>query len=75
MHIQQDSIKKFKVAQPAETECTCVPVNGLKIDIDEGRSPFGEDDEFCYQVDSKLVYRNSSIVNGKAKIKKLYFKI
>ena len=53
------------VAQPAETECTCVPVNVLKSDIDEGRSPFGEDDEFCYQVDSKLVYGNRSDVNGK----------
>ena len=50
-----------------ETECSCVPVNVLKSDIDEGRSPFGEDDEFCYQVDSKLLYRNSSFVNGKIK--------
>ena len=53
------------MAQPAETECSCVPVNVLKSDIDEGRSPFGDDDEFCYQVDSQLVYRKNSVVNGK----------
>ena len=53
------------MAQPAETECSCVPVNVLKSDIDEGRSPFGDDNKFCYQVDSKLVYRNNSVVNGK----------
>ena len=53
------------MAQPAETECSCVPVNVLKSDIDEGRSPFGDEDESCYQVDSKLVYRNNSVVNGK----------
>ena len=53
------------MAQPAETECSCVPVNGLKSDIDEGRSPFGDDDDSCYQVDSKLLKRNNSAVNGK----------
>ena len=53
------------MAQPAETVCSCVPVNGLKIDIDAGRSPFGDDDESCYQVDSMLLYRNNSVVNGK----------
>ena len=51
--------------QSAEVECSCVPVNVLKNDIDEGRSPFGDDDESCYQVDSKLLKRNNSVVNGK----------
>ena len=56
------------MAPPSEIECSCVPVNVLKSDIDEGRSPFGEDEnEFCYQVDSKLVYQNSSFVNSKIK--------
>ena len=61
-------ISKVELAQPSEVECSCVPINVLKSDIDEGRSPFGDDDNvFCYQVDSKLVYQNSSFVNGKIK--------
>ena len=56
------------MAPPSEIECSCVPVSVLKSDIDEGRNPFGEDEnEFCYQVDSKLVYQNSSFVNSKIK--------
>ena len=57
-----------KVAQPEETECSCVPVNLLKSDIDESRSPFGDNDESCFQVDSKLVYKNNSFVNGKTNL-------
>ena len=57
------------MAQPAETECSCVPVNVLKSDIDEGRSPFGDEDESCYQVDSKLLYGNSSVDIGKTQPK------
>ena len=53
------------MAKPKETECSCVQVNVLKSDIDEGRSPFGDDDETCYQVDSKLVYGKDSAVSGK----------
>ena len=60
-------ISKVELAPPSEVECSCVPVNALKSDIDEGRSPFGDDNEFCYQVDSKLVYKNNSVVNGKTK--------
>ena len=51
---------------PDEIECTCIPVNVLKNDIDEGRSPFGEDNENCFQVDSKIVYKNNSFVNSKS---------
>ena len=62
-------ISKVELAPPSEVECSCVPVNVLKSDIDEGRSPFGDDDnEICYQVDSKLVYKNNSFVNGKTKL-------
>ena len=57
---------KVKAALPTEIECSCVPVNVLKDDIDEGRSPFGEDIEDCFQVDSKIVYQNNSFVNGKS---------
>ena len=51
---------------PDEIECTCIPINVLKNDIDEGRSPFGEDNENCFQVDSKIVYINNSFVNSKS---------
>ena len=58
---------KVKAVSPDEIECSCVPVNVLKGDIDEGRSPFGEGIEDCYQVDSKIVYQNNSFVNGKSR--------
>ena len=57
---------KVEMAQPAEIECSCIPINVLKSDIDEGRSPFGEDNENCFQVDSKIVYKNNSFVNSKS---------
>ena len=57
---------KVKAVSPSEIECSCVPVNVLKGDIDDGRSPFGEDIEGCFQVDSKIVYQNNSFVNGKS---------
>ena len=58
------------MAQSEDTECSCVPVNVLKIDIEEDRSPFGDDDKSCYQVDSKLLYRENSVVNGKSQLLK-----
>ena len=53
------------MAPPPEIECSCVPVNVLKSNIDEGKSPFGEGNDYCYQVDSKILYENNSFVNGK----------
>ena len=55
------------MAPPPEIDCSCVPVNVLKSDIDEGKSPFGEGNDYCYQVDSKILYENNSFVNGKSR--------
>ena len=56
---------------PNEIECSCVPINILTSDINDGRNPFGTDSEDCFQVDAKIIYNSDIFVNGTRGFKKL----
>ena len=46
-----------------EVQCSCLPVSVLERDIDDMKNPLGSNEEQCYQVDSKLIFKTKNI-NG-----------
>ena len=64
----QINLWQVKLVPAPEIGCSCVPVNVLKSDIDVGKSPYGEGNNYCYQVDSKILYENNSFVSGKSRL-------